>query len=82
MDMLLQIHKLMAGLLDHYNFLDNKLALDIVVEEAEYFRKYLEDILGDEGKDHWLQMLETEYGGMEEVLFNLYQATQDDRWQW
>jgi len=32
-----QIHKIMAGLLDHYNFLGNKLALQMVVDEATFF---------------------------------------------
>ena len=79
---LLQIHKLMAGLLDHYNFLGSKLALEMVVDEAGFFQEYVEDVLAKEGKDHWIQMLEVEFGGMEEVLFNLYQATQDEQWQW
>lgn len=71
----------MAGLLDHYNFLGNKLALEMVVDEAKFFHGYLVDILQKEGRDHWLQMLEVEYGGMEEVLYNLYEATQDMQWQ-
>ena len=78
---LLQIHKIMAGLLDHYNFLGNTLALDMVVNEAKYFQQYLSDILDKEGEEHWIKMLETEYGGMEEVLFNLYEATEDEQWQ-
>ena len=72
----------MAGLLDHYNFLGDKLALEMVVDEAEYFQNYVQDVLNKEGRDHWIQMLEVEFGGMEEVLFNLYQATQHKQWQW
>ncbi len=71
----------MAGLLDHHTFLGNKLALEMVVDEAKYFQSYLVDILSNEGKDHWVQMLDVEYGGMEEVLFKLYQATEDQQWQ-
>lgn len=71
----------MAGLLDHYNFLGNKLALEMVVDEAKFFQKYLRDIEKNEGQDHWYQMLETEYGGMEEVLFKLYEVTGEEQWQ-
>ena len=70
----------MAGLLDHYTFLGNDLALQMVVDEATFFLGYIEDVLGNEGKDHWLQMLEVEYGGMEELLFNLFAATCDIKW--
>ena len=76
----LQIHKIMAGLLDHYTFLGNELALQMVVDEATFFLGYIEDVMGNEGKDHWLQMLEVEYGGMEELLFNLFAATSDIKW--
>jgi hypothetical protein len=77
---LVQIHKILAGLLDHYNFLGNKLALEMVVDEAAFFNKWIDDIYGNEGEAHWVQMLEVEYEGMEEVLFNLYAATGDDQW--
>lgn len=70
----------MAGLLDHYTFLDNKLSLQMVEEEAEFFLSYIEDIQSKEGKDHWIKMLDNEYGGMEEVLFNLYGATGNETW--
>lgn len=71
----------MAGLLDHYNFLGNKLALEMAVDEAKFFQDFVRNVLETQGEDHWLQMLEVEYGGMEEVLFNLYEATGDDQWQ-
>ena len=71
----------MAGLLDHYNFLGNELALRMTVDMATYFQDYIQDILSKEGEAHWIQMLEVEYGGMEEVLFNLYDATGDQQWQ-
>ena len=77
---LLQIHKLMAGLLDRYTFLGDDSALEMVIAEAEYFHEWIQDILGNEGHEHWIQMLENEYGGMEEVLFNLYEATGNESW--
>ncbi len=73
----LQIHKIMAGLLDAYNFLGIEMALKIVKDEAEYFTEYYDRVVAVNGTDHWLRMLETEFGGMNEVLFNLYDITKD-----
>ncbi|CAL8460830.1 g361 [Coccomyxa elongata] len=71
------IHKIMAGLLDAYNFLGVEVALKMVEDEAEYFRGYYDRVIAVNGTDHWLRMLETEFGGMNEVLFNLYDITND-----
>ena len=46
----------------------------------DYLQGYAEDVYGKEGEAHWIQMLEVEYGGMEEVLYNLYAATGNERW--
>lgn len=67
----------MAGLLDTYNFLGVEVALKMVKDEAEYFRGYYDRVIAVNGTDHWLRMLETEFGGMNEVLFNLYDITKD-----
>lgn len=76
----MQIHKIMAGLLDQHLFLGNDLALQMVVEEAEFFLRYVEDVIQEKGRDYWNQMLEIEYGGMEETLFNLYATTRNETW--
>ena len=70
----------MAGLLDQYLFLGNSLALQMVIDEAAFFYDYIQDVLTNEGKAHWIQMLETEYGGMEETLFKLYDVTGNKTW--
>ena len=74
-----QIHKIMAGLLDLYTFTGNHEALDMAHSEALYFDKYTENILAGMGRDHWLAMLNVEFGGMQEVLANLYTVTGDPR---
>ena len=74
-----QIHKIMAGLLDLYTFTGNHEALDMAHSEALYFDKYTENILAVMGRDHWLAMLNVEFGGMQEVLANLYTVTGDPR---
>ena len=73
----LQIHKIMAGLLDQYTFAGNDLALTIVERMADYFTKRVDETLKVNGTDHWYQMLNNEFGGMSEVLHNLYGVTQD-----
>ena len=67
----------MAGLLDAHNFLGYDVALEMVKDEAEHFTRYYNDVVATNGTEHWLRMLEVEFGGMNEVLFNLYDVTGD-----
>ena len=72
-----QIHKIMAGLLDAYLYVDNYDALDMASAEAAFFTQYIDRIVARKGTAHWHGMLENEFGGMNEVLYNLYDATED-----
>jgi DUF1680 family protein len=65
------LHKIMAGLLDVYLHCDDKLALDVVARMADWV-KFRVDRLSDEQQQ---TALRTEFGGMEEVLANLYAVT-------
>ena len=67
----------MAGLLDAYLFAGNMRALAMTTMEARFFTSYIDRIIATRGLGHWHAMLENEFGGMNEVLFNLYDATQD-----
>lgn len=65
------VHKLMAGLCDAYLYADNRKALDIVVKMSDWVFEtvyHLEDSIR-------LEMLNCEYGGMNEVLANVYSFT-------
>ena len=73
----MQIHKIMAGLLDAYLFMGNMKALDMAESEAAFFRTYIDRVIATRGLDHWHAMLENEFGGMNEVLYNLYDATEN-----
>lgn len=53
----------MAGLLDMYTFQGNELALDMVKDEAAFFTAYADEVIAEHGADHWLAMLEVEFGG-------------------
>ena len=65
------VHKLMAGLCDAYLFCDNRLALDVVTNMADWVYNTINH-LSDSAR---LKMLNCEYGGMNEVLANIYALT-------
>lgn len=65
------LHKIMAGLLDVYTQCDNRQALDVLTRLADWV-KFRVDRLSDEQQQ---RALETEFGGMNEVLANLYTVT-------
>jgi DUF1680 family protein len=65
------IHKIMAGLLDMYLYCGNEQALDMVEKMAAWTDLYT----GPLSYEHMQRVLGTEYGGMGEVLANLYAVT-------
>ncbi len=68
------IHKIMAGLLDMYVYCGNEQALDMVQKMAGWTAGYT----GSLSYEHMQRVLSTEYGGMGEVLSNLYAVTGRD----
>jgi uncharacterized protein len=69
-------HKLFAGLRDAYRYTDNAAALQVEIK----FAGWVEKILSKLNDDQLQQMLATEFGGMNEVLAELYADTADARW--
>lgn len=65
------IHKIMAGLLDMYVYTGNEQALDMVQKMADWTAGYT----GSLSYEHMQRVLGTEFGGMGEVLSNLYAIT-------
>ena len=65
------LHKIMAGHLDMYVYTGNEQALETVEKMAAWVSGYLKPI----GQDQWTQMQKVEFGGMNEVLYNLYAIT-------
>lgn len=65
------IHKIMAGLLDIHLLTGNAQALDVVQKMAGWVDAYT----GPLSYEHMQRILGTEYGGMGEVLSNLYAVT-------
>ncbi|HZS56986.1 MAG TPA: glycoside hydrolase family 127 protein [Bryobacteraceae bacterium] len=70
------IHKIMAGMIDQYQFAGNKQALEVVQGMAEWADNWT----ASKSEEHMQQILETEFGGMAESLYNLTAITNDDRW--
>jgi len=67
------LHKIMAGLLDMYTYCGNAQALDVVKGMARWTRGWVDPL----GEAHMARVLEREYGGMNDVLYNLSAATGD-----
>ena len=71
------LHKLMAGLLDQYDFAGNEQAFDLVRRMAQWVHDRVEACVAVGGMDLWQRVLLTEWGGMNDVLYNLYAHTGD-----
>jgi uncharacterized protein len=70
------IHKIMAGMFDMYQHAGNKQALEVL----EGMAAWADTWTASKPEEHMQEILKTEYGGMNEVLYNLAGATGDDRW--
>jgi DUF1680 family protein len=68
------VHKIMAGLLDTHTLTGNTQALDVLQGMARWTGRWVQP-LGDE---HMARVLEREYGGMNEMLYNLAAVTGRD----
>jgi uncharacterized protein len=70
------LHKTYAGLRDAYRYTGNQTALDVETKFAEWAERLLMPMSADEIQ----RMLNTEFGGMNEVMADLYADTGDKRW--
>ncbi len=64
-------HKIMAGHLDMYVHCGNEQALDVAEKMAGWAAAFCQPL----SDDHMQRVLQTEFGGMAEVLCNLYAVT-------
>ena len=69
------IHKIMAGLLDVNGHTGSSQALDVLTGMAGWTGKYT----GSMSEDHLQMVLDTEYGGMNDLLYKLMFFTGDPR---
>ncbi len=70
------LHKTYAGLRDAYRYTGNQTALDLEIK----FAAWAEGILSKLNDEQLQKMLNTEFGGMPEVLADLYADTGDKKW--
>jgi DUF1680 family protein len=70
------VHKIMAGLLDMYLHAGNRQALEVASGMAHWADRWS----ASKSQVHMQEILKEEYGGMNEVLYNLAVAAREDRW--
>lgn len=70
------LHKVYAGLRDAYRHAGNGTALEVETRMAEW----AEGVLSGLDEAQLEHMMNTEFGGMNEVMVDLYQDTGDERW--
>ncbi|AHF16963.1 glycoside hydrolase family 127 protein [Niabella soli] len=72
------LHKILAGVLDQYLYCNNDQALDIAKNFSAWAYKKLHPLTAGQRT----LMLRNEFGGMNEVFFNLYAITGDEKDKW
>ncbi|MFF3576878.1 beta-L-arabinofuranosidase domain-containing protein [Streptomyces mirabilis] len=70
------IHKIMAGLVEQHRLTGSGQALDVVLRQAEWVDRRTEPL----SHEQMQRVLETEFGGMNDVLGDLHALTGDARW--
>jgi hypothetical protein len=70
------LHKTYAGVRDAWRFTGNKTALELEVQFSEWARK----LLARMNKAQIQRMLNTEFGGMNEIFADLYADTGNKQW--
>ncbi|WP_037853904.1 beta-L-arabinofuranosidase domain-containing protein [Streptomyces sp. NRRL S-340] len=70
------IHKIMAGLVEQYRLAGNEQALDVVLRQAAWVDARTAKL----SHEQMQRVLETEFGGMNDVLADLHALTGDRRW--
>ena len=70
------LHKIMAGLLDSYTLSGNTQALEVLNGLAKWTERWVQPL----GEEHMARVLEREYGGMNELLYNLAALSNEKRW--
>ena len=70
------LHKIMAGLLDMHTHAGNPKSLEVLLGVA----RWVDGWTSAKTPEHMQEILDDEFGGMNEVLYNLASVTGDDRW--
>jgi DUF1680 family protein len=68
------LHKIMAGLLDMHTLAGSAQALEVLLKMATWARRWVDPL----GEAHMNRVLQTEFGGMNELFYNLHGVTKND----
>ncbi|WP_044479075.1 beta-L-arabinofuranosidase domain-containing protein [Paenibacillus antibioticophila] len=71
------LHKIMAGLLDCYTLAGNNNALVMCIQLGDWVHRRLSQLSKEQRQKMWSLYIAGEFGGMNEVLTNLYLITQN-----
>lgn len=75
------LHKIMAGLIDCYNYGGNEEALETAKDLGTWIYKRLSGCTTEEQREKmWAMYIAGEYGGMNESLARLYEITGEERY--
>ncbi|PSN73610.1 DUF1680-domain-containing protein [Corynespora cassiicola Philippines] len=70
------LHKTLAGLLDVYRWIGDETAKDVLLAFSGWVDARTENLT----YDHMQNVMRTEFGGMNEVMADVYHQTGDERW--
>ncbi|ONH99280.1 hypothetical protein PRUPE_6G022600 [Prunus persica] len=73
------IHKILAGLLDQYTFVENTQSLKMVTWMVDYFYNRVQNVISKYSVERHYLSLNEETGGMNDVLYKLYVITRDTK---
>lgn len=71
------VHKIMAGLFDQYRITGSEKPLNMTLKMAGYFKQRIDSVIANLTISRWEEIINVEFGGMNEVLYNLYEVTSD-----
>eukprot|EP01051_Picozoa_sp_SAG22_P018406 SAG22_NODE_3089_length_1950_cov_1.398703_3_plen_337_part_01 len=72
---LYHIHKWLAGMLDAHKFLGDEVALQVATGLFEFLEPKMAGLIENHGRGWWDDILQWEFGGMNDVLYELFART-------
>lgn len=73
------LHKILAGLIDAYNYAGNETALDVASKVGDWVYDRLSKLPHEQLQNMWSMYIAGEFGGMNESLANLYAITRNPK---
>jgi hypothetical protein len=71
------VQKIMAGLLSQWQWAGDKRALAMARAMGSYFQRRVHTLVGGKSRQWHVDSLNMEYGGMNDVFYSLYRATNE-----